>query len=115
MSKFKALPILNLIESLRENITPTDVQTSFDQIMLVTNMGRSLIDIGKNFIPTDSSPLAMVGRYFILSGIPMSRRKISDKIRNMTPCFVKNLKVSDFLDAVDHRKKNAFNTTNESA
>ena len=40
----------------------------------------------------------MVGRYFILSGIPMSRRKISDEIRNMTQCLVENLKASDFPD-----------------
>ena len=57
MSKFESSPISNLIENLRENITTTDVQTSFDQTMLVTDMGRSLIDIGKSFIPSDSSPL----------------------------------------------------------
>ena len=72
LSKLKSSPISNLIENLRENITPADVRTSFHQIMLVTNMGRSLIDIGKSFSPSDSSPLAMVGRYFILSGIPIS-------------------------------------------
>ena len=57
MSKFRSSPFSNLIENLTENITPADVQMSFGQIMLETNMGQSLINIGKSFIPSDSSPL----------------------------------------------------------
>ena len=57
LGKFKAPPISDLIEKLTENITLADVQMSFGQIMLNTNMGQSLIDVGKNFIPADSSPL----------------------------------------------------------
>ena len=51
------MPISNLIGNLTENITQADVQMSFGEIMLNTNMSESLIDIGKNFIPSDSSPL----------------------------------------------------------
>ena len=57
LSKFKVLPISNLIGNLTENITQADVHMSLGEIMLKTNMGESLIDIGKNFIPSDSSPL----------------------------------------------------------
>ena len=57
LGKFKAPPISNLIENLTKNIALIDVQASFGQIMLNTDMGQSIIDIGKNFIPTDSSPL----------------------------------------------------------
>ena len=57
MGKFQITPISNLIENLTENIAPADVELSFGQIMLKTNMGQSLLDIGKNFISSDSSPL----------------------------------------------------------
>ena len=57
MGKFQVTPISNLIENLTENITQADVHMSFGEIMLKTNMGESLIDIGKKFIPSDSSPL----------------------------------------------------------
>ena len=40
----------------------------------------------------------MVGRYFILSGIPMSEKTIFDEIRNMIQYLVKNLQPSDFPD-----------------
>ena len=90
-------------------------------MMLETNMGQSLVNIGKSFIPSDSSPLgkkylkrerffhkvffipsiiilAMVSRYFILSGIPITRTTISDEIRNMIQSLVENLQRSDFPD-----------------
>ena len=57
LGKFQILPISELIEKLTENITQDDVDMSFGQIMRITNMGQSLIDIGKNFIPSESSPL----------------------------------------------------------
>ena len=57
MGKFQVAPISNLIENLTKNITPADIQMSFGQIMLDTNMGQSLIDVGKNFISSESSPL----------------------------------------------------------
>ena len=52
-------PILELIEKLTEKITPDDVEMSYGMsyIMRTTNLGKSLIDIGKNFIPSESSPL----------------------------------------------------------
>ena len=57
MGKFQVSPILKLIETLTENITPDDVEMSYGYIMRTTNLGKSLIDIGKNFIPSESSPL----------------------------------------------------------
>ena len=57
MGKFQISPISNLIEKLTENITQADVHMSFGQIMLNTNMGQSLIDIGKSFISAETSPL----------------------------------------------------------
>ena len=57
MGKFQLSPISDLIEKLTENVTPVDVELSFGQIMLKTDMGQSLIDIGKNFINSESSPL----------------------------------------------------------
>ena len=38
----------------------------------------------------------MVGRYFILSGIPMSEKRIFDEIRNMIQYLVKHLQSSDW-------------------
>ena len=40
----------------------------------------------------------MVGRYFILSGIPMSRTTICEEIRNMILYLVENLQPSEFPD-----------------
>ena len=57
LGKFQVPPFLNLIENLTENITPADIQMSFGQIMINTNMGQSLIDVGKKFISSESSPL----------------------------------------------------------
>ena len=57
MGKFQASPISELIENLTENITPDDADMTYGYIMRTTNVGKSLIDIGKSFIPTDSSPL----------------------------------------------------------
>ena len=85
---------------------------SFGRIMRNTNMGKSLIDIGKSFVSSESSPLgkqililiinlifiyhsAMVSRYFILSGIPLSRITICDEIQNMISYLVENLRPVD--------------------
>ena len=57
MGKFQISPISNLIENLTENITPAEIDMSFGRIMRNTNMGKSLIDIGKSFISAESSPL----------------------------------------------------------
>ena len=57
MGKLKASPISDLIEKLTANITPADVEMSFGQIMLKTNIGKSLIDIGKGYINSEASPL----------------------------------------------------------
>ena len=57
MGKFQISPISDLIEKLTENITPAEADMSFGRIMRITNMGKSLIDIGKGFISSDSSPL----------------------------------------------------------
>ena len=57
LGKFQISPISNLIEQLTENVTPVDVDLSFGQIMRKTNMGQSLIDIGKGYITSESSPL----------------------------------------------------------
>ena len=57
LGKLKVSPISDLIEKLTENITPADVEMSFGQIMLKTNIGKSLIDIGKGYISSESSPL----------------------------------------------------------
>ena len=57
MGKFQVTPILKLIENLTENINVADVDMTYGQIMRKTNVGKGLIDIGKSFIPSDSSPL----------------------------------------------------------
>jgi len=95
LGKFKISPISDLIEKLTENITPAEADMSFGRIMRITNMGKSLIDIGKGFISSDSSPLAMVSRYFILSGIPMNQLTIINEIQNMISHLVENLKASN--------------------
>ena len=107
MGKFQVSPILNLIENLTENITLADVDMSIGQIMRSTNWGESLIDVGKSFITPESSPLgknhlnwrlftkifflAMISRYFMLSGIPMSQMTICKEIQNMISTLEKDL------------------------
>ena len=57
MGKFQVSPISNLIENLTENITPADIDMSLGQIMRTTNMGQNLVNVGKNFISSESSPI----------------------------------------------------------
>ena len=57
LGKLNVSPISDLIEKLTENITPADVEMSFGQIMLKTNIGKDLIGIGKGYISSESSPL----------------------------------------------------------
>ena len=57
MGKFQISPISNLIEKLTENLTQADLHMSFGQIMLNTNMGQSLIDLGKSYLSSETSPL----------------------------------------------------------
>ena len=64
MGKFQISPISKLIEKLTENVTPADIDMSFGQIMRMTNMGQSLIDIGKSFITAESSPLGKKAKKF---------------------------------------------------
>ena len=76
MGKFQVTPILKLIENLTENICVADIDMTYGQIMRTTNVGKSLIDIGKSFIPSDSSPLGKnhknfwsVSKYFLSNGL----------------------------------------------
>ena len=57
MGKFHVSPISELIENLTENITPTDVDMTYGYVMRTTNLGKSLTDIGKSYISSESSPL----------------------------------------------------------
>ena len=43
--------------NLTENITLADVDMTFGEIMRTTNMGQNIIDNGKSFISSDSSPI----------------------------------------------------------
>ena len=65
MGKFQLSPTSNLIEKLTENIDLVDVQASFGQIMLNTNMGQSLIDLGRSFISAETSPLGKKIKFII--------------------------------------------------
>ena len=57
LGKFQVSPITNLIINLTKNITVADVDMSFGEIMRTTNMGQNIIDNGKSFISSASSPL----------------------------------------------------------
>ena len=57
LSKFPIPPVTVLIESLTENIGLSQVDTSIAQVMRETNWGKSLVDIGKGYIPNSCSPL----------------------------------------------------------
>ena len=57
MLKFQVSPISKLIESLTVYITAADVDMCFGNIMRITDMGKSLTDIGKSYISSESSPL----------------------------------------------------------
>ena len=106
------MPISNLIGNLTENITQADVQMSFGEIMLNTNMSESLIDIGKNFIPSDSSPLGKkifnpLTDNFLLNYLFSNDSSIFYVVRySDDPTF--NLRWNSKYDSLSCRKVTAF-------
>ena len=50
----------------------------------------------------------MVSRYFILSGIPLSRITICDEIQNMISYLVENLRPEDSQSFPEKGKENLF-------
>ena len=57
LARFQVAPVLELVEKLTKDITKPAIQSSLGKYMLDTQMGSSLVALGKGFISSDYSPL----------------------------------------------------------
>ena len=63
LARFQVAPVLDLVAKLTENISRSEIIESLGEIMLDTEMGSSLVSLGKEFITSDHSPLGKKFRY----------------------------------------------------
>ena len=59
LARFQVEPVLELVKKLTKNISKPAIQTSLGKYMLDTQMGSSLVELGKGFITSDYSPLGL--------------------------------------------------------
>ena len=57
LARFQVAPVMELVAKLTDNISKPEIQQSLGKYMLDTQMGSSLISLGKGFITSDHSPL----------------------------------------------------------
>ena len=57
LARFQVAPVMELVAKLTENITNQEIKSSLGEYMLDTQMGSSLVSLGKGFITSDYSPL----------------------------------------------------------
>ena len=57
LARFQVAPVMELVTKLTENISSQEIQNSLGKYMLDTQMGTSLVSLGKGFITSDHSPL----------------------------------------------------------
>ena len=57
LSKFQEEPIQEFIENLTYNISRKDVDLTFGKIMTTNKMFTTLPELGRKYIPPESSPL----------------------------------------------------------
>ena len=64
LARFQVAPVMELVTKLTENVSEMDIYAGLGKIMLDTEMGSSLVSVGKDFITSDHSPL---GKCFWIS------------------------------------------------
>ena len=57
LARFQEAPVMELVRKLTENISKPEIKQGLGEIMLDTEMGSSLVSLGKEFITSDHSPL----------------------------------------------------------
>ena len=57
LARFQVAPVLELVSQLTENISKQEIKSSLGDYVLDTQMGSSLVALGKGFITSDFSPL----------------------------------------------------------
>ena len=63
LARFQVAPVMELVAKLTENISKQEIKSSLGDYVLDTQMGSSLVSLGKGFITSDHSPL---GELFLL-------------------------------------------------
>ena len=54
---FQVEPVMELVAKLTENISRQEIKSCVGEYVLDTQMGSSLVSLGKGFITSDHSPL----------------------------------------------------------
>ena len=57
LARFQVAPVMELVAKLTENISRSEIIESLGEIMLDTEMGSSLVSLGKEFITQGQSIL----------------------------------------------------------
>ena len=57
LSKFQVPPVLTLIAKLTSKISTSEIKQAYGGIMLNTTIWELMKNLGKGFIPSESSPL----------------------------------------------------------
>ena len=57
LARFQVAPVMELVAKLTENISNKEIKASLGEYVLDTQMGSSLVSLGKGFITSDHSPL----------------------------------------------------------
>ena len=63
LARFQVAPVFELLAKLTQNISRPEIEQGLGKIMFDTQMGSSLVSLGKEFITSDHSPL---GKYFLI-------------------------------------------------
>ena len=109
---------MELVAKLTENISRQEIKSCLGEYVLDTQMGSSLVSLGKGFITSDHSPLgelcllllkllksweswknpylisAMLSRYLVLSGIQLSQTSILVEIQKLAFFLLENVSES---------------------
>ena len=56
LARFQVAPVMVLVAKLTEDVSKTDINAGLGKIMLDTEMGSSLVSLGKEFLTADHSP-----------------------------------------------------------
>lgn len=62
LARFQIAPITRLVSKLSNGISEQEVKASFGGIMIDTEMGSTLINLGKKFMNEDFNPLGIVSQ-----------------------------------------------------
>lgn len=91
LARFQVAPVTEFAAKLMKDISRAEIKQTLAEIMLNTKMGSSLVSLGKEFITSDRSPLEMISRYMVLSGIQLSQTSILVEIQKLASYLLENV------------------------